>query len=117
MNIFLPSIRITKKVESTCNRFYKSILGLNKNINADKMNLLLGRGCFENKLMPRLVKVIRKYQKHFQAFPSYYLSIWNQFWEWIGWSNNKEKVNLKKIVNEKSLTSLANFHNIKIGKD
>ena len=26
MNIFLPSIRITKKVESTFNRFYKSIL-------------------------------------------------------------------------------------------
>ena len=81
------------------------------------MNLLLGRGCFENKLMPRLVKVIRKYQKHFQEFSSYYLSIWNQFWEWIGWSNNKEKVNLKKIVNEKSLTSLPSFHNIKIGKD
>lgn len=65
--------------------------------------------------MPRLVKLIRKYERYFRVFPLSYPIIWNQFWEEIRWENSKKEVHLKKIVNLK-LESLAAFQSIKISK-
>ena len=116
--VFLPDKKIIRKIKDSCNYFYMSTLGMRDELDEDTINLIFARGRFENMLMVRLSRVLRKYENQFGSFPSTYTNIKEEYDNWLGTNSNKYNSDeLHHITMLKSLKEIGTNKNLIINND
>jgi hypothetical protein len=135
MSCFLDDHDIIDSVERYSIKYTKAILGLNNQVNSDRLRLILNRPKERYTLWVLLRKTLRKYSKHFKSEAWIFNRINFGYEEWLrksGHAGNETKTNalvygkylekldyksFKSLVVKVSKNQLANELGIKIGSD
>ncbi len=109
MACFLDMKGIDESVERGSMKYTKSVLGLNNQVNSNRLRVILNRPLDRHMLWVLLRKNMRKYRKHFQEDAWIYNIVNNKYEIWMNSIAEKTKINEAMLEEEKDYSKYKKF--------